>query len=123
MSLVEWRGGIPAVFRGTALGSTPVRIDLAKHLERMDPEAQGGRYSWGHCKWMRIQNHDSADALKIYFFASHAQDDVHYVTIQPITAQTPLAFWEGPVEARTIWVAAASGTIAAYDVTAFMRRG
>lgn len=123
MSVVEWRGGIPAVFRGTSLGTTPKRIDLGKHLERMDPEAQEGRYSWGPCKWLRIQNHDAGDALKVYFFKSHVDDDVHYITIPASTAQTPISYWEGPAEIKTIWVAAAANTILAYDVTAFMRRG
>lgn len=123
MSLLEWRGGIPAVFRGTSLGTTAVEIPLAKHLERLTPEAQGGRFSWGHCKWMRIQNHDVANALKVYFFQDHVDNDEHYVLIEPVTNQTPLAFWEGPVEAKTIWVAAATNSIASYDVTAFMRRG
>lgn len=122
MSVVEWRGGIPVVYRGTSLGGTPVEIVLGAHLRQMD-EAQDGRFSPGTCKWMRIQNHDTSDALKIYFFKHHADNDEHYVTILPVTAQSPLAFWEGPVEAKSVWVAAASNAVASFDITAFMRRG
>lgn len=123
MSIMEWRGGIPAVYRGTSLGTTALAIPLAKHLERMTPEAQDGRYSWGTCKWLRIQNLDVTNALKVYFFQDHVDNNEHYITILPVTNQTPLAYWEGPAEAKTVWVAAATGTIAAFDVTAFMRRG
>jgi hypothetical protein len=122
MSIAEFRGGIPAVYRGTSLGTTPLYIPLAKHLERMNPEAQTGRYSWGTCKWMRIQNHDTSDAMRVYFFESHATAGEHYILI-PAKATGDVTWWEGPVEAKEIWVAADTNTVSAFDVTAFMRRG
>lgn len=121
MSLLEWRGGFPAVFRGEALGTTPVEHNFATHLRRLDPEAQEGRYSPGPIKWLRVQNHDDTNGLRLYFFQSHADAGEHYVLIQPRAAGN-VPVWEGPVEAETCWVAGDGGAVAAYDITGFMRR-
>lgn len=113
MSLLEWRGGIPAVTRGD-VGTTPVKVTLAKHLERLPIAAQDGRYSPGHSKWLVIQAF-TAD-LKVYFFEEHATADEHYITV--VAGES----WSGPAEARAVWVAATAGT-STYEIAAMMRRG
>ena len=123
MSIMEWRGGIPAVYRVAGLGTVAVQVFPGQHLERLDPGAQDGRMSRGTSKWMVAQNHDATNILKIYFFADHVTNDEHYVTVPVATAAGGPGKWEGPVECREFWIAAGAATLSVVDVTTFNRRG
>lgn len=120
MSVLTVRGGIPATFRGTSLGTTAVKIRIADHLRKLDN--QEGRYSPGISQYLVIQNHDTTNQLKVYWYETHKDDDEHYVSVRVSAAGIP-GIWEGPAEVQELWVAAAAATVAAYEVTAFLRRG
>ena len=119
MSIMEWRGGSPAVFAGTAdtSGTDLNPLRLGAHLIKVN---EGGRKGPITSKWMRIQNHDAANDLLMYFTQTHFDNNEHFVRVRGGVSQ--LSVWEGPVEAEEVWLRSSAGT-AAFDLTAFSRRG
>lgn len=122
MSILEWRGGIPAVKRLAALGTTVVKITVAETLRRL-PEYQGGRSTGkGVSKFLYIHNHDTTNDLRVYF---HEGDITagNYILVPAHMASGGFGVWFGPAEVECIWVRADSGTVAHMDATFFLRRG
>lgn len=118
MSLLEWRGGIPVVFQGT-VDTTGIELVLGKNQLHADLEGRKGPIT---SKWMRIQNHDLTNTIKVYFIEKHFTDDEHFVMVGAATAASGPCIWEGPVEAQRVWLKATAGT-PTFDLTAFARRG
>jgi len=127
MSLLEWRGGIPHVRRLTTLGTTPVRVVIAETLRRLPEYSDGRSTGHGHCKWITIQNHDATNGLRVYFHEGDKDNADNYVLVQPRAAGN-VPVWQGPVEDAferengSIWVAADAGSVAALDITFYLRR-
>jgi hypothetical protein len=131
MSVVEWRGGFPVVFVGSAATSgevtdsrggvipagTPIR--LGAHQIQQEEDGRRGPIT---SKWMRIANHDGANDLRVYFSQDHFDDDSHYLTLDSEVGLGMHTLFEGPVEAREVWVRGV-GAAATFEITAFHRRG
>lgn len=127
MSLLEWRGGFPVVFRGSVDNTGEVTdsrggvipagtpIVLGAHQRQLQEDGRKGPIT---CKWMRIQNQEltAVRILQVYFSQDHFDDDVHFVAIPA------LGYWEGPVESREVWIKGAADN-PIFDITAFVRRG
>ena len=119
MSIMEWRGGIPAVFAGTVdtSGTNTSPLRLGAHLIAVN---EGGRKGPITSKWLVIQNHDVTNDIRMYFTQTHFDNDEHFVRVRAGANQ--LSVWYGPVEAEEVWLRSSAGT-AEFDLTAFSRRG
>lgn len=134
MSILEWRGGFPAVFRGTVTTAGAVTGDDAEAIAAGTPIVMGqtlvkagtdGRKGLLTSKWLEIRNLDATagNALQVYFTQKQFTDDVHGLVLPGGASQ--LSVWQGPGEVSPnggIWLRAAAGT-PEFCITAFSRRG
>ncbi len=133
MSVLEWRGGFPAVFKGTVTTAGAVTGDdgedipagtpivLGKNLEKVQSDGRQGRIL---PKWIEVRNLTSTpttDVIRVYFTQKHFDDDVHGLSLLPGNGQ--LSAWSAPAEVVTgIWLRAEMNT-PAFTIIAISRRG
>ncbi len=138
MSVLEWRGGIPVIFRGTVTtagvitgnageaitAGTP--IILGKTLEAAQRSGRQGRIT---PKWIEIRNLNmvAGNGLLIYFTQKQFDDDDHALVIPGAASQ--LSVWSVPAEVgpradgdEGIWMRAQADT-PEFCITAIARRG
>lgn len=138
MSVLEWRGGIPVIFRGTVATSGAVTgnagetipagtpIVVGKTLEKTQKAGRQGRIT---PKWLEIRNLNmvTGNGLLVYFTQKQFDDDDHALVIPGGGAQ--FSVWSVPAEvgpradgADGIWIRAQAGT-PEFCITAIARRG
>ena len=139
MSVLEWRGGFPAVFRGTVATTGIISGDDGETIPSGEPLIPGnnlrvnedeGRRGPVHTKWIEIRNLDTTatNMVQVYFTQRHFDDDVHALVIPG--GPSALSVWSVPAEAAPprgsvmegIWLRASAGT-PEFCVTAIARRG
>lgn len=139
MSVLEWRGGFPAIFRGTVATNGVVTPDVGdphaagepiipgKTLERVQED---GRKGPSHTKWVEIRNLDgtAGNGLLVYFTQQQFDDDDHALVIPG--GASSLSVWSAPAEIfparggtlNGIWIRAQANT-PAFCITSISRRG
>ena len=94
----ENRGGIPRVFRVTT-------------------DAVGGQHNFlAVTKYLQISN-EGGDMLRVYFTEQDYTADQNYISLAAVTG-----FFDGPVEAQSIWFRADTTTTDLFMVS-YHRRG
>lgn len=102
MSVLEVRGGFPKVFRESVATT-----------------------GWHHTfpfttKYVQIRV--LTNACKVYFTQADFDADVDYILIPVPAAETPYGEWQGPVEAKEIWLKGVTAA-SAVEMVAYQRRG
>lgn len=104
MSVLQARGGIPRVFRAT-IGTS------------------GQKHSFPFQTFYIVaRNVGSSNALRIFFTEDDFDNDANYVTLPVPATENPNGEWQGPVEAKEIWVKGVGGD-GDLELVAFQRRG
>ena len=137
MSVMEWRGGIPVIFRGTVTTAGVITGDageaipagtpivVGKTLEKTQGAGRQGRIT---PKWIEIRNLNmvAGNGLLIYFTQKQFDDDEHALVIPGAASQ--LSVWSVPAEigpradgADGIWLRSQAGT-PEFCITAIARR-
>jgi len=97
------RGGVPRVFKAAI---TAVRKHDFPFI----------------CNYLKIRVR--TNPCRMYFTEADATNDVNYVWIPVLTIDTPDGEWEGPVEARQVWLKSDDGTVTTnVELVVFQRRG
>lgn len=103
MSVLQSRGGIPAVFRDT-INTTGREHNLPFFTSYLVARNQG------------------AQPVRMYFREEDFDANANYVVLPTAAATTPHGEWSGPVEAAKLWFRAQAAT-AEIEVVSFQRRG
>jgi hypothetical protein len=103
MSLSSVRGGFPHVFSAQTIGTGGVR--------------HGFPFTSNHLK-VRV----TTNPCLMYFTEADFTAGTNPITIPVAAAATPYGEWEGPVEAKEVWLKGSGGNTVV-ELVAFQRRG
>ena len=101
MSIVEHRGGVPIVFRGSI--TTTGRDYFFRQFVKY------------------IQLRTATVAVKLYFTEEDFTNDVNFVNVPVAATATPWGY-EGPAEVDRVWLKGNGGT-ASVELIGYKRRG
>lgn len=102
MSVLQTRGGVPHLIKAT--------VDTTGRYYRFPFVTSG------------ILVRVTTDALRIFFSQEDFDGGVNFFQVDPVSAAYPYGQFEAPIEAKGLWLKAAT-TTAVIDLLAFQRRG
>ena len=115
MSVLGLRGGVPLIFRSTAIPASPGDL----------------RHSWSRPNggWTNylIARNKGANVIRMYFNqadndAAAGAGNAKYIEVPVAAAGQPYGEWKGPVESREIWLKGIGG-LGDIELVGFQRRG